>query len=71
MGEATVGFRIYDDYEQSYNNCYENVQDMIDDGINEEDIFVFVEDRFFDSFYDSIVDKGIFLNGNWINFPSN
>lgn len=71
MGEATTGFRIYDDYGQSYDNCYDSVQEMIDEGINEEAIFRFVESRFYDSFHDSVVDKGIYLNGIWVNFSSN
>lgn len=69
MGEATVGFRIYDDYGQSYDNCYEDVQEMIDEGINDETIFDFIKGRFSDSFYESVVDKGIYLNGRWVDFP--
>lgn len=70
MGDATTGFRIYDDYGQLYDNCYESVEEMIDEGINEEAIFKFVESRFFDSFHNAVVDKGIYLNGIWIDYPS-
>ena len=64
-GDPTYGYRIYDDYEQNYNNCYESIEDMKGDGLTREGVFEFIASNH-DDFDLTAREKGVYLNGNWI-----
>lgn len=66
INEPTIGYRIYDDYQQDYNNCYDSVGEMIADGLNRESVIAFVRDEYHDSFYISVEDNGVYLNDEFI-----
>ena len=67
-GDPTYGYRIYDDYEQNYNNCYESIEEMEGDGLTREGIFDFIAGNH-DSFDLTAREKGVYLNGAWIEPP--
>ena len=64
-GEPTFGYRIYDDYDQEYNNCYDSVDEMRNAGLTQNGVFGFIAEHHDD--YDLIArEKGVYLNGRWI-----
>ena len=67
-GEPTYGYRIFDDYEQNYNNCYESIEEMQRDGLTRQGIFDFIAGNH-DSFDLTAREKGVYLNGVWIKPP--
>ena len=66
--DPTYCYRIYDDYEQNYNNCYESIEEMEGDGLTREGIFDFIAGNH-DSFDLTAREKGVYLNGAWIEPP--
>jgi hypothetical protein len=59
------GYRIHDDYEQDYDNCYDSIQEVFD-AITPANVMEFVEENHYD-FLDVIQHKGgLYLNGDWI-----
>ena len=67
-GEPTFGYRIYDDYDQDYNNCYDSVDEMRNVGLTQNGVFDFIAEHHDD--YDLIArEKGVYLNGRWIAPP--
>ena len=67
-GDPTYGYRIYDDYEQNYNNYYESIEEMEGDGLTREGIFDFIAGNH-GSFDLTAREKGVYLNGAWIEPP--
>lgn len=67
-GEPTFGYRICDDYESDYNNNYESVAEIHDAGLTREGIFDFIAE-YHDNFYETVREKGVYLNGDWIAPP--
>lgn len=68
FGEATMGYRICDDYGADYNNCFESVEEMHKAGLTREGIFRYIADNHDD--FDLIArEKGVYLNGDWISPP--
>lgn len=67
MGETTYGFRMYDDYEKTYNNCSEA---FIEDDLDLLRYAKETEDEDIDGMLYFIVEneEGIEINGTWYDF---
>ena len=68
IGGPDFGYRIYDDYEQAYDNCYDSIYAIQEDGLTPEGVFDFIDERH-DSFSPTAREKGVYLNGKWIAPP--
>lgn len=68
VGEPDFGYRICDDYEQAYDNCYDSIYAIQADGLTPEGIFDFIAERH-DNFHETAREKGVYLNGSWIAPP--
>lgn len=64
-GEPTLGYRIYDDYDADYNNCYDSIEEMRQAGLNEEGIIDFI-DANHDPYCLTAMERGVILNGKYI-----
>ena len=67
-GEPTYGYRICDDYESDYNNCFDSVDEMHEAGLTKKGIFRFITQNH-DGFDLTAREKGVYLNGAWIEPP--
>ena len=62
---SSYGYRIYDDFGQDYNNCFDNIEEL-KSAINEDTILAYISDNHND-FLESVTEKeGLYFNGNWL-----
>lgn len=62
--DESLGYRIYDDYSQNYDNTFASLAEL-NSSINIGTLKDFISSNC-DEFYDSVAEKGIWLNGDWI-----
>jgi hypothetical protein len=67
-GHETFGVRIYDDYNQSYDNCWESVPD--DDGEVFQLVLVNSADESISDMLDFIktMQQGVYIGGRWYDW---
>lgn len=63
-----LGYRIFDDYESAYNNCFETIEEMIDAGLTPEGVFNYLSQHH-DSFWEEAIDHGLYLNDVFVEPP--
>lgn len=66
--EPTFGYRIYDDYDGDYNNCFNSVDEMVEAGLTPDSIFDYIFDHH-DSYWEEAVNRGVMLNGVYLSPP--
>lgn len=68
MEESTFGYRIYDDYQNDYNNTFDSIEEVIET-ITKENVIEFL-DKNHVGYHESVVNhaKGLFFNGEWVTY---
>lgn len=66
--EIDYGYRIYDDYDGDYNNCFDSVDAMIEAGLTPECIFDYILENH-DSFWEEAMNRGVILNDVYLLPP--
>ena len=66
MKEPDFGYRIFDDEDAEYNNSFESVEEMIQEGLNQDNILSYVRENHFDFYYPTVLNKGLYFNGKYI-----
>lgn len=67
--EPAFGYRIYDDYDGVYNNCFHSVEEMVEAGLTPEGIFDYICENH-ESFWEETMNRGIMLNNVYLSPPS-
>lgn len=69
VGERYLGYRIYDDYDADYNNTFDSIDEMEAAGLTPEGIFDYIDQKH-DKFSETIWERGVMLNDQYIAPPS-
>lgn len=64
-GEIRFGYRLYDDYEGVYNNCFETIEDLKAKGPTEGNIVKFIGENH-PQFYETVCERGIHFNDHYL-----
>lgn len=68
VNKPYLGYRIFDDYDEDYNNCYDSIKQMKSDGLTPEGVFDFINRRH-NSFSLTAMERGVMLNGEYLSPP--
>lgn len=69
IGERYLGYRIYDEYDADYNNTFDSIDAMEAAGLTPEGVFDYIDQKH-DKFSDTIWERGVILNDQYIAPPS-
>ncbi|MFA5759564.1 MAG: hypothetical protein WC942_09450 [Clostridia bacterium] len=67
QNKVSFGVRIFDDYDQDYDNTWDCIPGNLDDNYHEKILYKCMENHSFDSFFEFIkeTEKGIFINDDY------
>lgn len=66
-GKPTFGYRLYDEYEQTYDNSFQSIEDMKNAGLNPENVCEYICNHH-DNFDEQITNYGLYLNGQYCQY---
>lgn len=66
--KSCLGYRIYDDYDGDYNNCFDSIDGMLQAGLTPEGIFDYILEHH-DSYWEEAMNRGVLFNDQYLPPP--